>query len=283
MSACTGRRFPTTWQKRLSKLRFDLQQRLVRRLTVSTHDFSLCFMCHSPLEEMRVRSLLVKEAGTIAWLRQSLRAGDVFLDVGANIGLYSLVAASLVGQYGQVYAVEPHAINVMSLMQNVEANQFQDRVRIISTALHDRSGAFDFNYYSLEPGSAMSQLEGTKDGYDAEFVPVMTELKLATSIDDLIHQHSISAPHHIKIDVDGNELQVVAGMLGLLRSDERPRSIQIEMNTRYRDELLTALAQAGYRQTHKHYTAAGKAALARGEDAERIPYNAIYEPNPDSA
>jgi FkbM family methyltransferase len=279
MSACTGRRFPTTWQKRLSKLRFDLRQSLVRRLTVSTQDFSLSFVCHSPLEEMRVRSLLVKEAGTIAWLRQSVRAGDVFLDVGANIGLYSLVAACLVGTHGHVYAVEPHAVNVMSLMQNVAANRFQDRVRIISTALHDRSGVFDFNYYSLEPGSAMSQLEGTKDGYEAEFAPVMTELKLAISLDDLIDQYGICAPNHIKIDVDGNELQVVQGMIGLLRSNARPRSVQIEMNTRYRDELIATLGAAGYRQAQKHYTAAGKAALARGEDAERIPYNAIYEPN----
>jgi FkbM family methyltransferase len=227
---------------------------------------------------MRVRSLLVKETGTIDWLRQYVRPGDVFLDVGANIGLYSLVAAKLVGDRGRVYAIEPHAVNVISLMQNIAANGLQDRVQVVSTALHNATGVFDFNYYSLEPGSAMSQLGETRDGYEQDFVPVMTELKLAVRVDDLIERHGMQPPHHIKVDVDGNELQVIEGMTALLGSSRRPRSVQVEVNKRYREELFALLAGAGYAKTHVHYTAAGKGALARGVDPEEIPCNAVFEP-----
>jgi len=224
----------------------------------------------------------VKEAGTITWLRQYVRPGDVFLDVGANIGLYSLVAASLVGDGGKVYAVEPHAVNVMSLMQNVAANQFQGRVHVISTALHHSTGVFDFNYYSLEPGSAMSQLGETKDGYDKEFEPIVSELKLAVSVDDLISRHQMTPPNHVKIDVDGNELQVIEGMKNLLRGHNRPRSVQVEINKRYKSELLALLLNCSYVESQKHYTAAGESALARGADPNEVPYNAIFEPSPAS-
>jgi FkbM family methyltransferase len=279
MATCTGRRFPSKWQTRLSQWRFGLRQRLASQLSVAMDDFSLQFVCNSPMEEMRVHSLLVKEEGTIAWLREYLRPGDVFLDVGANIGLYTLVAAQYVGEQGRVYAVEPHSVNVISLLQNVAANGLKDRVHVIPSALHDSSGVFTFNYYSLEPGSAMSQLGGTKDGYEREFVPVMTEMKVAVSVDDLIGRHGMAPPNHIKIDVDGNELQVVDGMMALLRSPARPRSVQVEVNARYKEALLDRLADAGYEQTQAHYTAAGKASLATGADPNTIPFNIVLEPN----
>jgi len=279
MLTCTGRQFPTPWQTRLSKLRFDLSQRLNTHLSVAVDDFSLAFVCHGPMEEMRVRSLLVKEEGTIDWLRQYVLPGEVFLDVGANIGLYSLVAAKRVGAGGRVFSIEPHAVNVISLMQNIAANNLQDRINVICTALHNSSGVFEFNYYSLEPGSAMSQLGETKDGYEQDFVPVMKELKLATSIDDLVARQSMPPPNHVKIDVDGNERLVIEGMMNLLQSPARPRSVQVEVNKRDRDELFALFTQARYTQTQVHYTAAGKVALARGDDAVEIPCNAVFEPD----
>jgi FkbM family methyltransferase len=277
MTLCTGRQFPTAWQRRLSKLRFDLRERLSTNLQVETNDSVLRFVCHSPMEEMRVRSLLVKEEGTIDWIRQYVRPGEVFLDIGANIGLYSLVAANVVGAKGRVYSIEPHAVNVISLMQNVAANNFQDRIQVLSTALHNATGIFDFNYYSLEPGSAMSQLGELKDAYEQRFEPVMKELKLAMSLDDLIERHGLLPPQHIKIDVDGNERQVIEGMARLLQGKSRPHSVQVEINERDKAKLLTAFAAAGYAQTQRHDTAAGKASLARGVDPDKVPHNAVFE------
>jgi FkbM family methyltransferase len=280
---CSGRKFPTAWQKRLSKLRFDLRERLATHLAVTVGDFNVRFVCQSPMEEMRVRSLLVKEEGTIQWLRQYLRPGDVFLDVGANIGLYSLVAASLVGDQGRVYAVEPHAVNTISLMRNVAANGLEGRVSVIGSALHHSTGVFNFNYFSLEPGSAMSQLGETRDADEEQFQPVITELKLATSVDDLIGRFGMAPPCHVKIDVDGNERHVIEGMMSLLRSEYRPRSVQVEINKRDRDELFARFNEARYEQTLKHYTAGGKWSLAQGADPSDVPYNAVFEPQPDSA
>jgi hypothetical protein len=54
--------------------------------------------------------------------------------------------------------------------------------------------------------------------------------------------------------------------------------VQVEVNKRDRDELFALFAQARYTQTQVHYTAAGKGALARGDDPTEIPCNAVFEP-----
>jgi hypothetical protein len=56
--------------------------------------------------------------------------------------------------------------------------------------------------------------------------------------------------------------------------------VQVEINKRDRDELFAAFESAGYRQTERHYTAAGKAELAKGIDPLEIAHNAIFEPSP---
>src|SRR5215213_8519026 len=57
----------------------------------------LTFLCRSDLELMRARTFATKEEGTVEWIRSSVRPGQVFCDVGANIGLYSLLAAHHAG------------------------------------------------------------------------------------------------------------------------------------------------------------------------------------------
>jgi FkbM family methyltransferase len=277
-ATCTGRQSIKTWQSPWSKLRFALRKRLTTQLAVAVDTFDLRFVCNGPIEEMRVRTLFTKEEGTVAWLQESLRPGHVFLDIGANIGLYSMIAAQLVGPEGKVFAVEPHAVNVMSLMQNVSLNKFQDRVKVLACALHDSSGVFDFNYRSLEPGSAMSQLNSTKDSAERPFKPVMVEKKLAASVDDLIARGAMASPNHVKIDVDGNEMQILEGMCRLLGSDQKPQTIQVEVNLRYKADLFTRMEGWGYRHASSHYTEAGKLAIAAKKPVDDIPYNAIFVP-----
>jgi FkbM family methyltransferase len=275
---CSGRQSIKTWQSPWSKLRFAIRKRLTTQLAVDVDTLNLRFVCNGPIEEMRVRTLFTKEEGTVAWLQEFLKPGDVFLDIGANIGLYSMVAAKLVGPEGKVFAVEPHAVNVMSLMQNISLNKFQDRVKVLTCALHDTTGIFDFNYRSLEPGSAMSQLNGSKDSAERTFKPVMVEKKLAASVDDLISRGAIVPPNHVKIDVDGNEMQILEGMSQLLTGSHKPQTLQVEVNLRYKADLFTWIDEIGYQHSCSHYTEAGKMAIAKNQPADEIPYNAIFIP-----
>jgi FkbM family methyltransferase len=110
------------------------------------------------VETYRALTLFVKEQGTVEWIRSTVQPGDVFYDIGANIGMYTLLAASRVGDAGKVYAFEPHVRNFTSLLQNVALNNLSGRVAPICSALHDTEGFLNFNYLTWQAGSSTSQL-----------------------------------------------------------------------------------------------------------------------------
>ena len=258
--------------------RFRWREKLLETVVTPLDGREFRFRCASETDVWRARTLATKEAGTIEWIRTAVQPGDVFFDVGANIGLYSLFAAARVGRSGKVFAFEPHAENFLSLMRNIAANGFGDVVRPLSCALHDREGTFDFNYNSLVSGSSMSQLDGTKDGDEQEFAPVFREGKLGVRLDTLVFEWGLPAPTHVKIDVDGNEMPILHGMKRVLSAAAKPRTMQVEINQRYRDELFRFLADCGYVQYHRHDTEHGKQLIASGKDPEQVAHNALFRP-----
>jgi FkbM family methyltransferase len=257
-------------------VRFGVRRRLGRRISVEIDGKALLYECDSFVDAWRVRTMLEKERGTIEWIRTEVRKGDVFYDVGANMGIYVPLAASVVGERGRVYAFEPHVGNAHTLLKNVRLNKLAHLVTVVTSALNDRGGFLPFNYYSDVSGSSMSQLNDSRDDNDREFTPVFTELKYATTIDLLIATEVIKAPQHIKIDVDGNELLILRGMRELLNGPDRPRSIQVEVNLRYRDALFAFMEDVGFSLAYRHYTSAGDARIQAGITEGEVSYNAVF-------
>lgn len=272
----SGKRSPNYLASRFLRARFALANRLVMAVEVRNGKTTYRFDCHSYTEFKRAATLFEKEAGTIAWLHDVLRPGDTFCDIGANIGLYSVVAGGLVGDAGQIAAFEPHPANTMSLMQNIALNGLTERTKVISAALSDSSGFFDFNIREATPGSSMSQLGQTIDGNGKAFVPVLREWKAAFSLDDLVANAIVRSPDVVKIDVDGNELLVLAGMKDVLGTHARPRSVQVEVNHRYEAELDSLMRSHGYRLKDRHQTSIGKRKIAAGADPISVAHNAVY-------
>lgn len=272
----SGTHAPGILTARLYRARFALARRLGLRVEVRNGSAPYRFDCRSYTEFKRAVTLFQKEEGTIKWLRDTLRPGDAFCDIGANIGLYSVVAGGLVGASGQVQCFEPHAANVLSLMQNIELNGLTERSKVISAALGDRNGFFDFNIREAVSGSSMSQLGRTIDGNDKAFVPVLRECKAAFTLDHLVAEGIVRRPDVIKIDVDGNELLILAGMAQVLGSDTPPRSVQVEVNHRYEAELDAIMQGHGYRLQDRHHTFIGKRKIAKGADPLSVAHNAVY-------
>jgi FkbM family methyltransferase len=243
-------------------------------LTVEGDRTSYAFTPNTRTELHRYLNFFVKEEGTLAWLRDSLREGDVFVDIGANVGLYSIFAAKL-GRNVKVFAFEPHKPNFMALMQNVVENGLQGSVAPMALGLSDKSEVIRLNYYSLEGGSSRSQL-GHKSAAGAEFAPKFEEIVPAMSLDDLIARGIVPPPSHIKLDVDGNEISILRGMTTLLQGPHKPRSIQVEMNWGEQAPILELLDRSGYALTQRHYTRKGKRKISRGAKAEEIPHNAVF-------
>ncbi|HVD94304.1 MAG TPA: FkbM family methyltransferase [Vicinamibacterales bacterium] len=129
------------------------------------------------------------EKGVTDAIITALRAGDVFLDVGANIGYFSTLAARLVGPSGRVIAFEPHAGARAALLANTERNGVAGLVEIVPIALAEREGE-------------------------------MTAEIQATTLDRWLEgRPELSARVRcIKIDVEGAEARVIAGMQRSLRS-----------------------------------------------------------------
>ena len=171
-------------RRRLAKLRFALARKLMGHYRLSDEGHAYRFEPASFRELWRVSSIYLKETGTVEMIRQELREGDVFCDIGANIGLYSLMAAARVGDSGQVYSFEPLAANFASLVENIRRNGFAGRMTPFSLALTDVPGVFPFHYITTEPGSSGSQLHEAVDMHEAAFNPVVSEMKFGTSLDE---------------------------------------------------------------------------------------------------
>ncbi len=269
---------PHRLARRWRQFWFGRRDALACEVEIRAQDQTYRFRCTGMLELARGMGLFTKEKGTCAWIRGEVQAGEVFYDIGANIGLYTILAGRRVGPQGRVYGFEPHGPTFARLLDNVALNGLQDVVTPCSAALHDQPGFFAFNYVSAAAGSADSQLATSRGAAETQYRPQIAELKYATSIDAMLETGALPPPHHVKLDVDGNELLVLRGMARLLRSPDRPRSIQVEINQRHQGEIAPFMADHGYELTLKHYTRSGLKKIARGEDPEGYAYNAIFHP-----
>jgi FkbM family methyltransferase len=269
-----GRTEPSLVRKALNRARFELRGALVQDVEVTDEQYTHSFRCEDPFEVLRAATLLDKEAGTIGWIRSEVRPGDVFYDVGASIGVYTLVAARRVGEDGAVYAFEPHLANAQALLHNVRQNELGGSVKVLSCALSDRERYIDFDYLSDRPATY-----DVPDSQKRELSPLFSELKHATTLDRLVEGGFARPPSLVKIDVDGAELQVIQGMRNLLLGDNRPRSVQVEVNRQSKDAVDDFMEEHGFTFAERHHSSVGLARIAEGGDPDSIIQNVIYRPS----
>jgi FkbM family methyltransferase len=141
-------------------------------------------------------------------LRRLLAPGDVFYDVGANVGFFTILGARLVGPEGRVVAFEPVPACARAVARNIALNDFA-HAEIREEAVGAASGRAPL----LVVGEASwSHLAST--GRHAD---VRAEIDVAVaSIDELVAAGEIPPPDVLKIDTEGAELQAIAGMRGTI-------------------------------------------------------------------
>lgn len=150
----------------------------------------------------------VYEGHVTAELRRRLKPGDTFVDVGANVGFFTLLAASLVGGRGRVVAFEPSRSNAELLRKSLEANPF-DNVTLHRTALGCESGAAILVH---EPGSSNAILPRSPEN-DMPAHALREEVSIVRLDDFLPVLPSVEI---VKMDVEGFEPQVWDGMTELV-------------------------------------------------------------------
>lgn len=148
------------------------------------------------------------------FLGRVLRPGDRVIDVGANIGLFTVRMASLVGRFGHVDAFEVDPDLLALLADNVQINWFNDRVAIHSKAVGGTDGDILVSRYShLRMLSRAGKPEHQRSDVtqECDYLPSQS-----CRLDDVI---PVGLPIRlVKIDVEGGEADVLEGMQGLLES-----------------------------------------------------------------
>ena len=145
-------------------------------------------------------------------VREHVRTGGVFYDIGSNVGFFSLIAARLVGPTGSVHAFEPVPDNLSRIRENAERNGLRN-ITAWPVAV-GRSHGTETLRLARHPGGATLSSADVLDPVGAIEVRVV-------SIDGLVAGGELPAPTFAKIDVEGTETDVLDGMKGTI-ADHRP-------------------------------------------------------------
>jgi FkbM family methyltransferase len=205
-------------------------------------------------EKWRAETFWDKEPETIAWIDSFLR-GQRFLDIGANIGLYSLYAAK---RRVNTISIEPHPGNFEALVIN---QRFLNRalpMRAILGGAGRKDEMQDFWFYTVEAGTTGgSHILKAKHRQHVRVYTVDYLMNLYGPLD------------HIKIDVDGEELQIVQGMKGCLTA-RTFRSCLIEVGPLSKDHIVEALEKAGYTRGNEFNTMTPHSRERRKEEGIQV-------------
>ena len=214
-----------------------------KEIQINHKNISLNFVASGELLRWRAASFSEKEPETLAWI--DCFAGDeIFWDIGANIGLYSVYAAKR-HQNASVFSFEPSVFCLETLVRNLVLNSLEDRVCIVPIALTERSSFAELKLSTVQKGGALSVF-GADFGYDGnEFTSIFSYMTVGASINDFLAVCPDAFPNHVKIDVDGIEHLILSGATDLLK-DPRLISILIEVNDQFSEQVegCSSLLQA---------------------------------------
>ena len=221
------------------------------------------------------------EPNEFSWLDRLLQPGMVFVDVGANMGLYSLFAARKVTVSGQVLAVEPSRREYEILEENVKSNALKN-VRLVKAAASDRQGTADLLVAPLR-NSGHNTLGSFGYGTPVE----RTEQVPTERLDDIVQTAGLARVDVIKMDVEGAEMLALRGATETLRRFHPVLLLEVSDRTLQHQgsssrEVLDFLAREAYRffgfnpssgqpqplQPRQHFDAENIVAVA----GERVPW-----------
>ncbi len=172
------------------------------------------------------------EKGMLHFLNENLGEGDVFVDVGANIGLLSLHASKFVGESGKVFAFEAHPETAKMLFENKALNQNQT-IQLYPIALGADKGKvmiFD-DADSNRGGASIVRNEINSEGFEVEM----------DRLDDILVPEIL--PKIIKIDVEGYELNVLKGAVNTIHFAKPVLLIEASDKKEVNAEIIAFLNQ----------------------------------------
>jgi FkbM family methyltransferase len=186
----------------------------ILRIGVGGIEAEFSLLTREPAELRGMESEVLKERHILELLISALRPGDTVYDVGASVGLYTVLLAKAVGNQGQVIALEPEKQSYARLLGNVELNALTN-VRCIRKALGAEPGEGKLSV--IEGVTAPSLLPPPENGRGGQGTGETVEVDTG---DRLVTEEKLPLPRIVKVDVEGYEYPVIQGLRQTLAQPE---------------------------------------------------------------
>jgi FkbM family methyltransferase len=229
--------------KQISRLPIDIQVEDINLRCQFTDNYSEKKFVFTPWRYDRIERLLLKE---------TLSAGGTFVDIGANVGIYTLTAAAAIGaNKGQIIAFEPNPVTLARLQFNIAANSLCDKntIRVLDHGIADEETSFFLRHNAANLGESsiskkdfQPETENHEQGINIKcrpLLPVLSELKI-DEIDAL------------KIDIEGAEDLALMPFLSEATDSLLPRLLIIENSEhQWKSDLFKTVKSRGYSLAHR--------------------------------
>lgn len=211
------------------------------------------------VERKRALRACAREPWTVRWIEEQLRPGDVMYDVGAGIGVYSIIAAR---RGVTVVSFEASAPSYARMLENIALNGCQAAVTAISMAVADITGVAGFKYRSMEPAEGRHRLSRTAWDPGALAQGSARHPMCVMRLDDAIAQFRLPMPHHLRVDVGGHEIRVLRGAAALLTSGQ-VQSVLVATDAETWPDVSAFLTGLGFASEAADRSGDGKPRAAR--------------------
>ncbi len=182
-------------------------------------NYKIYLLKKNHITKYRNDTLLTKEPDTISWIK-NMEKNSIFWDIGANIGLYSILSALM--NSSKIIAFEPSYFNLQILSKNIYKNRLQNKIIIFPLCLNDAATTELFKLRNTEEGGALSSFGDDISNSVFEYKTI------STTIDEFNKNFPEYKPDYIKIDVDGIENKIINGGSKVIQN---AKSVLVESNS----------------------------------------------------
>tara|TARA_B100000575_G_scaffold294650_1_gene312665 strand:+ start:1748 stop:2617 length:870 start_codon:yes stop_codon:yes gene_type:complete len=221
-------------------IKFFIEQKAYRKVKLKSGK-ELIFFVPNFLVDTLLRDFFTKEPETLNWIDNFKdKEKLIFWDIGSNIGLYSIYAASNFENI-EVISFEPSTSNLRILSRNIFINNLENKIKIFQIPLGTYKNQFKkFYERKFNEGESHNSLDENID-FEGKKIDASNKYQLfSTNIDQIIEEGILDVPDYIKIDVDGIEHLILKGGTNLLKVP-KILGIQIEINENYEDQYTNVL------------------------------------------
>ena len=225
-------------------LTLEEYQSLDPHMTVHEGAIEVDFATPNIPARFRVDTLRSKEPDTIEWIA-GFAADEILVDIGANVGMYTIWAAKTRGM--RVFAFEPESQNYALLYRNIVRNGLSDQVTGFCLALSDEIAYSRLFLSEFHAGGSCHTFGEELDHRLEHRASKYSQGCFSTTLDRLVTEAVLPVPDHIKIDVDGLEHKVLHGCAETLKHP-KVKSVLVEINTNLESHrnIIREMAALGF-------------------------------------